>query len=1087
LLVLCCFFLSGFCGLVYQVIWMRLIGHVFGNSVFATATVLAAFMGGLALGSYLGGTVADRHSARVRLYGILEVCIGLFCIVLPFLLDAAAPIYAAVYRRFDGTSAWLHLVRAVTCGLVLLIPTTCMGATLPLLLRHFVQTRETLGWTVGLVYAVNTFGAVAGCVLTGFVLIPALGLSRTTAVAIVVNIVVGLAAIVFLEERRKGEAEPATAGETVADDDSRGGQQGQFSTWEARAALAAFGVSGVAAMIDEVALTRAFSLVLGSSTYAFSVMLTAFILGIGLGSIVLARWVKPDRDLVFGMAIAQWGIGVSTLAMVVMIGELPRWVVSLIGHYRSSFAALQVFEFLYLFALMLIPTCLMGLMFPLTTAIWTRRPQSVGRSSGEAYFVNTFGAIAGSLLGGFLLLPAIGVQKALFVAAALNVANAAWVLASHRRWRPALKAGVALGSVVLALAFGVLVPPWNLDELTSGPYLYASTSIQPGETAKEALQRELRQQGEILWTRDGTACTVTVKKTSDNILQLLLNGKTDASTRGDDVTQKLFGHIPMLLHPKPEKVLVIGLGCGMTLASALTHGPERADCLEISREVVFAAGKYFSKFNDDCLNNTRTRVIIGDGRNHVALTDQTYDVITSEPSNPWIAGIGSLFTAEFWTLCRERLSDDGVMCQWVQSYQMDLATFRLIVRTFRGVFPNCTLWVAEPFDFMLIGSKSASPVSFETLRARLSRESVASDLKLARIEDVEGLLSHFAAGADAVSALAGHGGLHTDDNARLEFEMPRHMYSTNLDVYLALDPRVRPALEILAPDSLSADAAERLALAHRRRWHLQMSHVLLKARRYDDALSRLEKAREADARDPEGLFGLFNLLQARARTDYEAGDPAKARKHLARLIELYPDIANLASSDHPGVRSLFDWPSSLNAVYAEFANNLGEMLRVEAMETNSPEMIEESMKAFRFAREPDPKSKRANTNLGALLVVQKRHEEAIPHFLAVLETEPAQAGPWLNLGAAREGAGEEDEAEKCYREAMRLDARSVPALLRLAGLCEKRGRVPEAVQCYQSVLKLQPTNATALSRLKSLKQDARDDAAGTAVKSPATN
>ena len=1073
--LLACFFLSGFCGLVYQIVWMRMIGHVFGNSVFATATVLAAFMGGLALGSYAGGMVADRREDRVKLYGVLEILIGLFCMVLPVLLGAAAPVYGAVYRAFDGTSVWLHLIRAITCGLVLLVPTTCMGATLPLLLRHFVRRQDTLGWTVGLVYAINTFGAVAGCVLTGFLLLPALGLSKTVGIAVFVNIAVGVVAIVFLEERRRAEAGPAKASEAEVADESPGKSDGAtFSSWESRAALLAFGISGVAAMIDEVALTRAFSMVLGSSTYAFSLMLTAFILGIGLGSIVLARWVKPGRDLVLGVGVTQWAIGVSTLFMGLMIGQLPQWIVGLIGRHRSSFASIQVLEFLYLFLIMLVPTCLMGLMFPLVTSIWTRRPENVGRSSGQAYFVNTVGAILGSLLGGFVLLPILGVQKSLLAAALLNLVNAAAVFASHGRWDRRVKLGLAGGALAAGLVLLGLVPAWNLDELTSGPYLYASAEIKPGETAREALDRELRRQGEIVWTKDGTACTVTVKKTRDNVVQLLVNGKADASSQGDVVTQKLAGHIPMMLHPNPRKALVIGLGCGMTLASALTHEPDRADCVEISREVVYAAQEYFAEFTDDCLNNPRTRLIIGDGRNHVALTDQTYDVISSEPSNPWIAGIGNLFTEEFWALCRARLSSSGIMCQWVQSYQVDLRTFRLILRTFRSVFPDCTVWIAQPFDFLLIGSKQPLRIDLETLRERLARPKVSADLKLSRIENVETFLSHFVTDRDGVEKLAGTGELHTDDNVRLEFDMPRHMYTTKLDVYLELDPEVRPALSILTETSVSAETEAALARAHERKWHLQLSHILKKAGRYDDAVARLEQVFKLDASDPEGLFELFDLLRRRARVEFEAEQFGRARTHLERLLELYPAIADLAASDRAGVRALFEGISSLDDVYAELASNLGEVLRIVGLREDSPEDLAQSVEAFRFALARDPDYTRANTNLGALLVLTKEFADAVPYLSAAMKAEPESAGLWLNLGAAHEGKGGDADARKCYEEALRLDPQSAGALLRLGLLHERQGRGSDAIKCYESLLKLRPRNRAAGERLRALREKAAD-------------
>ncbi|MDP6505982.1 MAG: fused MFS/spermidine synthase, partial [Planctomycetota bacterium] len=206
-LLLACFFLSGLCGLIYQIVWMRMLGLVFGNSTYATATVLAAFMAGLAFGSLIGGRVADRRSDRVKLYGLLEIAIGIYCLVFPFLLQASMPLFAALYQSAEGTSVTLILVRAIVCSLLLLIPTGFMGATLPILLRHFVHSDEGLGKTVGLVYAVNTFGAVAGCVLTGFILIPGLGQKATMSIAVVLNIAIGIVAILLLEESKAVEQE----------------------------------------------------------------------------------------------------------------------------------------------------------------------------------------------------------------------------------------------------------------------------------------------------------------------------------------------------------------------------------------------------------------------------------------------------------------------------------------------------------------------------------------------------------------------------------------------------------------------------------------------------------------------------------------------------------------------------------------------------------------------------------------------------------------------------------------------------------------------------------------------------------------
>lgn len=1072
LLLLTCFFLSGFCGLVYQIVWMRLIGHVFGNSVYATATVLAAFMGGLAAGSYLGGRMADRREDRVRLYGVLEICIGIYCVILPLLLGLVTPLYAALYRNFDGPSFWLHLLRAVSCSLFLLIPTTCMGATLPILLRHFVRTQESLGRTVGLVYAINTFGAVAGCVLTGFYLIPMLGIGRTVGAAAALNVLVGVVAVFLLDEKRQAET---ARGSGPATDGPAGPEElpgGPFSPWEARAALVAFGVSGAAAMIDEVALTRAFNLILGSSTYAFSLMLSSFIFGIGLGSVFLARWVRPGRDLVLGVALTQWGIGLSTVAMLFIIGRLPRLVVALISRHEHSFRSVQTVEFFYLFAITVVPTCLMGLMFPLTTAIWTRRPQSVGRSSGEAYFVNTVGAIAGSLLGGFVLLPVLGVRNSLLAAALLNFANAAWLTLSHRRWRIFRKVGLTVAGIGVGLLLAALIPAWNSDELTSGPYLYAAQSVRPDESAQGAIERESTQQGSILWTKDGTASTVTVKKSRTGMIQLLINGKIDATSRHDMLTQTLFGHVPMLLHPDPRRVLVIGLGSGMTLAAVLRHDLDRADCLEISPEVAYAAERFFGEFNNHCLGDPKARVMIGDGRNHVSLTDRVYDVISSEPSNPWMAGVGNLFTREFWELCRDRLSDDGIMCQWVQAYQLSPEVFRLIVRTFRSVFPECTVWTAQPVDFLLIGSKRPLAIDHTALQARIARERILPDLAQVGIEDAAAFLSRVVTDSEGLGAFVGPGQLHTDDNARLEFDMPRLIHLAQADVHLGLEPHIRPPMHLLGPSSLSAEDRERLTRSHARMWDLTMGHVLRSTEHPELARRRFEKLHRADPAAPEVLFPLFRLLYERSRILYETGKLSQAEEYLKNLLDLYPAVSALQRDEREGVRELFESISPVSEIYAEAATNLGEILRRRGLKAQSAALIDESIAAFRFALDRAPARVRANTNLGALLIMRGKCGEAISYLEAALEQQSDNLGLWLNLGVAKEGVGDEAAAQRCYEQALRVDARFVPVLLRLGGLHEKLRRLLDAARCYETVLSVQPHNRVARAGLGRLEANA---------------
>ena len=867
-LLLSCFFLSGLSGLVYQIVWTRLVGHVFGNSVYATATVLAAFMGGLALGSFLGGKLADRREDRVRVYGVLELAIGLYCAVLPLLLALATPVYAAVYQWAEGTSVPLVLLRAAICGLILLAPTTCMGATLPLLLRHFVTTPEGIGRTVGVVYAINTFGAVLGALLTGFFLIPAIGVTMTTAAAVALNVAVGLLAITYLGQKRwqGGQAASAQApgGETQQPEEA----PAVSSVWEVRIAVLTIGISGFVAMAYEVALTRTFSLLLGSSTYAFSLMLTAFITGIGLGSIILTRWVRPDRDLLLGLGLTQMGIGVSSLVMIVLIGEVPSLVVTAIAKCRGSFGALQAMEFCFLFCTMALPTSLLGLMFPLTTAICARDPLTVGRSSGKVYSVNTVGAIFGSLAGGFVFLPLLGVQATIESMAMLNFVAAAIVFAVHRRW-PVPQRLVLIGvTVILGLVLVRAAPRWDLDRFTSGPYLYAASAASRGQDPEVAIAAVVRQQGQIIWNRDGTACTVTVKKLGEGLLQLSVNGKIDATSVEDQKTQKLIGHVPMLLHPAPEDVLVIGLGSGMTLSAVLQHEPQRADFVEISPDVVYAAEHFFGEYNDRALHHPRAHKIIGDGRNHVVLTNRAYDVIASEPSNPWIAGVGDLFTRDYWEECRKTLRRDGIMCQWVQAYQISGESFQLIARTFQDVFPHASLWFTAANDVLLIGPKQPIELDLKTLGRRLAQDRVSADLQKVDIWDVEALLSHFVSGSEGLRDFAGTGRrllIHTDDNARLEFDMPREMFCDPSLLFDSIERFLHPPMSIVRAGGLEGGIAERLTRSQQAAWHLNRAMNLFRTAQSAKAFDRLDQAEESARDDPAALLSLLRFLCLHAR------------------------------------------------------------------------------------------------------------------------------------------------------------------------------------------------------------------------------
>ncbi|MBI2877502.1 MAG: fused MFS/spermidine synthase, partial [Candidatus Tectomicrobia bacterium] len=750
-LLLLFFFLSGACGLIYEVVWTRMLTLVIGNTVFSVTTVLTAFMGGLALGSYLAGRLIDRRYNPLKAYGWLEGAIGLYCLLIPWLIEALVPLYRFLYLSFQDSFYALSLMRFLVCGSLLLVPTTLMGATLPILSKSLVGRMDRLGREIGRLYALNTFGAVLGSFGTGFFLIPALGIRSTILLAAAVNLGIALAVLLLARSPHRGGEASQEAPEERAPKKKKKPVAEPVqevpaitpSPIELRLLLWGLGVSGFAAMVYQISWTRVLSLAIGSSTYAFCLILTAFICGLALGSLLFSWFLDRWKALTLLFGLTEVAIGVTALLIVPALGRLPIYIVGVIQTYASSFAQLQGIEFGLTFLLVLVPTLLLGVTFPLVSKVYTTGLEVIGRSVGNVYAVNTLGAILGSFCGGFLMLPWLGIQGSIMAAAALNLLVGGLVCLgspSLSRLQRGAVGGIALALVPLAF---FLIPSWDRHILNSGSYLYAD--IYEPESNASQVQKAMRSQGQLLYYREGVSATVSVlRRAVDQSLTLQINGKVDASTRRRDMpTQLVSGHLPLLLHPKPQEVLLIGLGSGVTLGAAVQHPIRRVDVVEISPEVVEAA-RYFSVQNHNALAHPRTRLIIGDGRNHVLLGDARYDVIISEPSNLWIAGMAHLFTQDFYQLARERLRPGGVMCQWIQGYLMASNDFKSLVRTFLQAFPRASLWeVSVGGDYLLIGMRDGWSQGYRSLRARAGSPGIREDLGFVGLVDPVDLLGLF--------------------------------------------------------------------------------------------------------------------------------------------------------------------------------------------------------------------------------------------------------------------------------------------------------------------------------------------------------
>lgn len=1022
LLVLGLFFFSGACGLTYEILWTRALRLVMGNTVFSITTVLCAFMGGLALGSLVGGRIIDRRKDPLRIYALLEGAIGLYCLAFPWLLGAAEPVYRLAYEHFQGSFYTLSLIRFFFCGLVLIVPTTLMGATLPILGKFLIRNPQGLAWRIGQLYALNTFGAVLGAALAGLFLLPAVGVSKTLYSACAVNLLISAAGLAL--HRKIGSQEPAQVTEDLALAEQPAPDE-SVSTVLRWCLLIGYGLSGFAAMVYEVAWSRLLSLVVGSTVYAFSLMLIAFILGLALGGMVY-RWLLDRRkDPVFALAAVEVGIGLSALAVVPILGQMPAWIVPVIKANADSFFMVQLTEFGIIFALMLIPTTLMGAAFPLASRIYASGVRAIGRSIGNLYASNTLGAILGSAAAGFLLVPLLGIQRTTLAGVLLNVLLGCGFLFFAR---PRLAFKMVASAVLLAGVVGSLIwlPAWDRRALSSGPYRnFALLSSPQFKDVNSA----------VLFHEEGIGTTVAVFEVG-KVRTLTVNGKPDASNSMDMPTQKLLAHLPLLLHEEPRNALIIGLGSGITLGSACRHPLESVDCVEICPAVI-RASQYFREWNYDALSDARVHMIVEDGRNHLLLSGRTYDVIISEPSNPYIAGVADLFTREFYQLCRNRLKPNGIVCAWTHTYNMAPEAFASIVRSFGAVFPHATMWESGPGDYLLIGTQGPLSVDVERLAERMALPEIAADLAKVELKSVPDFLSNLALREDAIAEFAGNAPLHTDDNALLEFAAPLGLYGP--DTAYAMVQKLYP-LWGRPIDFLKASPAGQARLRELQ----QMADKFTQARRLalrgqvgaNQEMILDYKAAFALNPDDRHLSTMLWYWRQDCRRLLAAQSFARAREEADRLLSIAPAdpeasgfmAAALAGEGKPDegetylARAVQLAPESFDGhcYYAMWLSKQGKPAKA----------IEQYAEAARI----DPSQVEVRTVLTELLLAAGKRDDALPHLAQACKLSPDDDGLRATYAQALDAAGMDAQAVEQYRLLLRHKSESVETANNLAWL-----------------------------------------------------
>ncbi len=756
------FFLSGAAGLIYEVVWLRMLGVVFGTSALAISTVLIVFMGGMSLGSFLLGKVTDRLRTPFLFYGVLEGGIGLLCLLVPFALSNIAGVYRSFYPAVQNSYLALSLTRLALVIAVLLPPTFLMGGTFPAFSSAYAQIEEA-GKDLSIVYAINTGGAVVGTLLGGFVLLPNLGISATIKVAVGINFLVFFLAMLLGKKGERIEEVPALS---II-----------YPATTATLATIVIGVSGFSAMALEVAWARALHMVFGITTYAFTTMLASFLLGLVIGSALIARYIERVENLPLLLAYIEIGAGFSALLFSRVIDSLPILFLWLFKYIQNNFFLFYLCQFVICSLVLLIPTSLFGASFPIAMRIALRSRQQFAGGVGKVYAFNTLGNILGSFLSGFILIRLVGAAGVIVIASLLNILAGGIMLRGVVDVpKPRLKEAWGIWGAVL---FFALIPfRWNIERLTSGVYLYAPLYLERG-SFKEA--REAMEGRPIIYYKDSITSTITVLQGSQNgapALALQIDGKTEASSHGDLTTQYMIAHLPLLLHPSPKRAMIIGLASGCTLGAALCHPLEEVICAEIEPAMI-EASKLFKDVNEEYWKDKRARVVIEDGRNFLALTSEKYDCIISEPSNPWISGLGNLFTKEFYQICKDRLAEGGIFALWVPAYITSLEDFKGVIATVCSIFPFVTIWNYPPIypDVVIICSTKPFRFSLEAVERKIRENPrLARSLERINMRNVWDVVKGFLLPDARVRQFSRGSPINTDDLPRIEYSAPKWLY-----------------------------------------------------------------------------------------------------------------------------------------------------------------------------------------------------------------------------------------------------------------------------------------------------------------------
>jgi spermidine synthase len=732
---------SGCAALIYEVVWFQLLQLVIGSSAVSLGVLLGTYMGGMCLGSLLLPCLIRAKVHPLRVYSAIELGIGVCGVLALFGLPLINNVYAAI----AGHGAFGVALRAVIAAICLLPPTLLMGASLPAIARWVETTPQGVSW-LGLFYGGNIGGAVLGCLLAGFYLLRLYDMPTATLVAVSINFAVALISF-YLSGKT-----PYAATESYA----AGGGRASGS----RVIYVAIAISGMCALGAEVIWTRLLSLMLGATVYTFSIILAVFLVGLGIGSAVASQFARTIKRPAVGLAVCQLLLaGAIAWTAYMLAVSIPHWPINP----TLSTSAWYTFQLDLLRCLWAIfpPACLWGASFPLALAAAASRGEDGGKLVGEVYAANTVGAILGAVGFSLVFIPWIGTQDSQRVLIALSATAALIVFVSVRKM---LRFGTAI-AVLASIAFAV----WLVVEVAPMPWLaiaYGRRMLLQGDP------------GHVLYLGEGRNSSIVISELPSGQHYFHVSGKVEASTETYDMRlQRMLGHLPALVHSNPRSVLVVGFGAGVTAGTFVVHPSiQRITICELEPLIPPAATRYFRAENHNVMNDERTVIHYDDARHFILTSKDKYDIITSDPIHPWVKGTSTLYSKEYFELCKRHLNPGGIVTQWVPLYESDIETVKSELATFFDVFPNGTVWGndinGEGYDTVLLGQVEPAKINVDALQERIDRPeyaSVARSMQSVGFRSAVDLLATYAGRAQDLAPWLRDAQINEDLNMRLQY------------------------------------------------------------------------------------------------------------------------------------------------------------------------------------------------------------------------------------------------------------------------------------------------------------------------------